>query len=63
MTEIKLSYTLTRAGDLVAAGTLVTIDLSFPARIFESLVERYHADTISVRDSRGNLWSKTYERG
>lgn len=61
MTEIRFSYTLSRAGEIVAAGSLVTMDLSFPARIFESLRERYNADSIRVRDSRGQVWEKTWD--
>lgn len=61
MTEIRFSYTLSRAGEIVAAGSLVTVDLSFPARIFESLRERYNADSIRVRDSRGQVWEKNWE--
>lgn len=62
MTEIKLSYTVSRAGELVAAGTLCTFDLSFPERIFDSLANKYGADSIRVRDSQGQIWEKNYSR-
>lgn len=61
MTEIKLSYTLSRAGETVAVGTLATYDLSFPARIFESLAEKHNADYIRVRDSQGQIWEKWWD--
>lgn len=63
MTEIRLSYTLFRSGDIVCAGALVSYDLSAPSRIFESLIERYHADKICVRDSMGQIWEKEVEKG
>jgi len=62
MTEIRLSYTASRAGEILTCGTLVTSDLSFPARLFESIAERWHADRIRVRDSRGQVWEKEFDR-
>lgn len=62
MTEIKLSYTVSRAGEIVTAGTLCTFDLSFPARVFDSLARKYDADHIRVRDSLGQIWEKDFSR-
>lgn len=60
MTEIKFSFALFRAGAIVSTGALSTIDLSFPARLFESLAKQYNADKIRVRDSRGQIWEKEW---
>ena len=58
MIEITLKYTLFRAGELIASGTLVAPNLFLSFRLLDSLIEKYHADHLCVRDSHGKFWEK-----
>lgn len=61
MTEITWRFTITRAGAIVATGSLTTIDLSFPARALEFIAAKYGACHMTVRDGRGQIWEKDWE--
>lgn len=60
MTEISWSFTLYHAGAVVTSGAFSTIDLSFPARFFEELVQKYKATKMVAIDSRGQIWEKEW---
>lgn len=61
MTTITWSFTITRAGALLAAGSLSTIDLSFPARQLEQLGAEHAPCTIQVHNSAGEIYEKDWE--
>lgn len=61
MIEMAWKFTITRAGAIVATGTLTTIDPSFPVRALESLAAKYGACHMTVRDSYGQIWEKDWD--
>lgn len=61
MTKINWSFTVTRAGEVLATGALSTFDLSFPARMLEQIASEYGACHMTVRDGHGQIWEKDWE--
>lgn len=60
MTEITLKINVYVSGNLVSISTLTTFDLSAPARIINSIAEKYGTCVIKVTDSRGKKWEKVF---
>lgn len=61
MTEINWSFTISRAGAIIMVGALSTIDLSFPAKLFNRLGAEHAPCTIKVRNSEGEIYEKDWE--
>jgi len=60
-TEINWNFIIYQAGAPVCSGALSTIDLSFPARMFDRLAAQYPHCKIKVRNSVGEIYEKEWE--